>query len=41
MDDEDQLRRFETPVQLLRHIAEESETDIDDLWGQWEAETRE
>lgn len=31
-----QLRRFENKAQLLRHIAEETGTDIDTLWDAYE-----
>lgn len=33
-----QLRRFENRAQLLRHIAEETGTDIDTLWDEYEAQ---
>jgi len=33
-----QLRRFENRAQLLRHISAETGTDIDTLWGEYEAQ---
>ncbi len=33
-----QLRRFENRAQLLRHISEETGTDIDTLWDEYEAQ---
>lgn len=33
-----QLKRFENRAQLLRHIAEETGTDIDVLWDQYESQ---
>ena len=33
-----QLRRFENKAQLLRHISEETGTDIDTLWDEYEAQ---
>jgi len=33
-----QLHRFENKAQLLRHISEETGTDIEDLWEQYEEE---
>ena len=33
-----QLRRFENRAQLLRHIAEETGTDIDTLWDEYESQ---
>jgi hypothetical protein len=33
-----QLRRFENKVQLLRHIADETDTDIDTLWDEYESQ---
>jgi RNAse (barnase) inhibitor barstar len=33
-----QLRRFENRAQLLRHIADETGTDIDTLWDEYEAQ---
>ena len=32
-----QLRRFENKAQLLRHIADETGTDLDTLWSEYEA----
>jgi hypothetical protein len=31
-----QLKRFENKTQLLRHIADETDTDIDVLWSEYE-----
>jgi len=33
-----QLHRFENRAQLLRHISEETGTDIDTLWDEYEAQ---
>ena len=33
-----QLRRFENTAQLLRHISEETGTDIDTLWDEYRAQ---
>ncbi len=38
MSGKGQLRRFENRAQLLRHIAEETGTDIDTLWDEYEAQ---
>jgi hypothetical protein len=35
-----QLRRFENKAQLLRHISEETDTDIDTLWDEYEAQVK-
>jgi len=35
-DTNGQLKRFENKAQLLRHIAETEDVDIDDLWDQYE-----
>lgn len=33
-----QLQRFENKTQLLRHIADETGTDIDTLWDEYESQ---
>ena len=38
MNAKGQLRRFENKVQLLRHIADETDTDIDTLWDEYESQ---
>lgn len=30
------IKRFSNKVQLIRHIAEETNTDIDELWEQYD-----
>lgn len=36
MERKSQLKRFENKAQLLRHIADETGTDIDTLWDEYE-----
>lgn len=36
MSKKGQLKRFENKVQLLRHISEETGTDIEELWNMYE-----
>jgi RNAse (barnase) inhibitor barstar len=38
MGENGQLRRFENKAQLLRYIADETGTDIDTLWDEYEAQ---
>jgi len=38
MNGKSQLQRFENPAQLLRHIADETGTDIDTLWDEYESQ---